>query len=46
MTFEEGIIRSTVSKLLSGCDYRDEVVNAINSSFFDHSRPCDAEDYS
>ena len=37
MTFEEGIIQSTVSKLLSGCDYRDEVVNAINSLFFDFS---------
>ena len=37
MTFEDGIIRSTVGKLLLGCDYRDEVVNAINASFFDFS---------
>ena len=35
MTFEEEIIQSTVSKLLSGSDYRDEVVNSINSLFFD-----------
>ena len=37
MTFEDEIIRTTVAKLLSGCDYRDEVVNAINASFFDFS---------
>lgn len=37
MTFEDGIIQNTVAKLLLGCDYRDEVVNAINASFFDFS---------
>ena len=37
MTFEEGIIERTISRLLSGEDYRDEVVNAINSLFFDFS---------
>ena len=37
MTFEDEIIRTTVAKLLSGCDYRDEVINAINASFFDFS---------
>ena len=35
MTFGEESVRSTVSKLLSGNDYRDEVINAVNSVFFD-----------
>ena len=35
MTFEEGVILRTISRLLSGEDYRDEIVNAINSQFFD-----------
>ncbi len=37
MTFEEGAIHRTISRLLSGEDYREEVVNAINSLFFDFS---------
>ena len=35
MTFGEGTVRNTVSKLLSGSDYRDEVINAVNAVFFD-----------
>ena len=35
MTFGEETVRSTVSKLLSGNDYCDEVINAVNSVFFD-----------
>lgn len=35
MTFGEESVKSTVSKLLSGSDYRDEVINAVNSVFFD-----------
>ena len=35
MTFGEEAVKSTVSKLLSGTDYRDEVINAVNSVFFD-----------
>ena len=37
MTFEEGLILRTIGRLLSGEDYRDEIVNAINSLFFDFS---------
>lgn len=37
MTFGEKSIANTISKLLCGCDYRDEVVNAINILFFDFS---------
>lgn len=37
MTFEEGVINRTISKLLCGKDYRDEIVNAINTQFFDFS---------
>ena len=37
MTFGEKSITNTISKLLLGYDYRDEVVNAINSLFFDFS---------
>ncbi len=37
MTFGEKSIAATISKLLSGEDYRDEVVNAINALFFDFS---------
>ncbi len=37
MTFGEKSAANTVSKLLCGCDYRDEVVNAINTLFFDFS---------
>ena len=35
MTFGEETVRNTVSKLLSGNDYRDEVINAVNAVFFD-----------
>ena len=35
MTFGEEAVKNTVSKLLSGNDYRDEVINAVNSVFFD-----------
>jgi hypothetical protein len=35
MTFEKEIIDNTISKLIKGDDYRDEVVNAINVSFLD-----------
>ena len=37
MTFEEETVSRTVRKLLNGEDYREEVVNAINSLFFDFS---------
>ena len=37
MKFEEEIIRSTISKLLFGKDYRDEIINSINTLFFDFS---------
>lgn len=37
MTFGEEVIKSTVSKLISGKDYRDEIINAINALFFDFS---------
>ena len=37
MTFGEEAVKSTVSKLLSGNDYRDEVINAVNCVFFDFS---------
>ena len=35
VSFEDSVINNTVSKLLLGKDYREEVVNAINASFFD-----------
>lgn len=35
MTFGEEAVRRAVSKLLSGNDYRDEVINAVNAEFFD-----------
>ena len=35
MTFGEEAVRNTVKKLLSGNDYRDEVINAVNAVFFD-----------
>ncbi len=35
MTFQHQVIDNTVDKLLKGEDYREEVVNAINASFFD-----------
>ena len=37
MTFGEEAVKNTVSKLLSGKDYREEVINAVNSLFFDFS---------
>ena len=37
MTFEEEAIKNTVSKLICGKDYRDEVINSINTIFFDFS---------
>ena len=37
MTFTEEVIKRTVNKLISGEDYRDEVVNSINTVFFDFS---------
>ena len=37
MTFGEETIRNTVSKLLSGFDYRDEIINYVNNIFFDFS---------
>lgn len=35
MTFENEVINNTVSRLLKGEDYREEVVNSINAVFFD-----------
>ncbi len=35
ITFERQVIDKTVEKLIKGEDYREEVVNAINASFFD-----------
>ena len=37
MTFGGKLTEHTISRLLSGEDYRDEIVNAINSLFFDFS---------
>ena len=37
MTFGEEIIKSTVNKLTSGEDYRDEIINSVNVLFFDFS---------
>lgn len=37
ITFEKQVIDKTIEKLLKGEDYREEVVNAINASFFDFS---------
>lgn len=33
-TFEESVVSSTVNKLINGDDYRNEVINSINVSFF------------
>lgn len=35
VTFEKQVIDNTVDKLIKGEDYREEVVNSINASFFD-----------
>ncbi len=35
MKFNEMVIKQTVDKLISGKDYREEVVNAINIEFLD-----------
>lgn len=37
MTFEKTVIDKTVNRLINGQDYRNEVVNAINATFFDYS---------
>ena len=37
MKFGENIISRTVSKLISGLDYREEIINAVNAEFFDFS---------
>lgn len=37
MRFGENIISRTVSKLISGLDYREEIINAVNAEFFDFS---------
>lgn len=37
MKFEEKVVNETVEKLLKGEDYREEVVNTINSKFLDFS---------
>lgn len=34
-TFQQEVIDNTVEKLLRGDNYRDEVINSINASFFD-----------
>lgn len=34
-TFQQEVIENTVNKLLHGENYRDEVINSINASFFD-----------
>lgn len=34
-TFQQEVIENTVNKLLRGENYRDEVINSINASFFD-----------
>jgi len=35
MTFEDIIIKRTIDKLIKGQDYRTEIVNSINTMFFD-----------
>jgi hypothetical protein len=35
MTFEDIVIKRTVNKLIKGQDYRAEVINSINTLFFD-----------
>lgn len=35
MKFNEIIIQQTIDKLISGKDYREEVINAINIEFLD-----------
>lgn len=35
VTFERQVVDNTVDKLIKGEDYREEVVNSINASFFD-----------
>ena len=35
MTFDDLVVNNTVEKLIRGEDYRQEVVNFINSSFLD-----------
>lgn len=35
MTFQKQVIDNTIEKLLKGQDYREEIVNAINATFFD-----------
>ena len=37
MQFTDKVLASTVEKLLAGKDYRAEIINAINSIFFDYS---------
>ena len=37
MTFGDAAVKNTVRKLLRGEDYREEIINAINSLFFDFS---------
>lgn len=37
MSFEHKVIDKTVARLIKGEDYREEIVNAINASFFDFS---------
>ena len=35
MRFNEIVIKQTIDKLISGKDYREEVINAINVEFLD-----------
>ena len=35
MTFENDVIEKTVEKLMSGQDYREEVIRSINAVFLD-----------
>lgn len=35
MKFNEMVIKQTIDKLISGKDYREEVINAINIEFLD-----------
>ena len=35
MRFDKIVIKQTVSKLISGKDYREEIINAINVEFLD-----------
>lgn len=36
-SFEDTVIQSTISKLLNGQDYREEIIKSINVAFFDFS---------